>query len=50
MSKNDQLLQGGSRGEFYKELCVLECLLRFAEVTEFLSISSLTTASCCVNV
>ena len=40
-----QLLLGSLRGELYKELCVLEYLLRFAEVSEFASISSLTTAS-----
>ena len=49
MSKSDQLLLDGPRGELYKEVIVLEYLLRFAEVAEFLSISSLTTVSCCVN-
>ena len=49
MLKSDQLLLGGQRRELYKELCVLEGLLRFAEVAEFVSISSLTTASFYVN-
>ena len=49
MSKNDQLFLGGPRGELYKEVCLLECLLRFAEVREFVSNSLLTTASFCVN-
>ena len=49
MLKSDQLLLGGPRRELYKELCVLEGLLRFAEVAEFVSISSLTTASFYVN-
>ena len=39
MSKSDQLLLGILRGELYKEEYVLECLLRFAEVPKFESIS-----------
>ena len=39
MLKSDQLFLGSPRGELYKEVCVLECLLRFAEVSEFVSIS-----------
>ena len=49
LSKSDQLLLDGPRGEVNKEVCVLECLLRLAEVPEFVSISSLITASFCVN-
>ena len=44
LPKSDQLLLGGPRRELYKELYVLECLLRFAEVPEFTSISSLMPA------
>ena len=49
LPKSDQLLLGGPRRELYKEVYVLECLLRFAEVSEFTSISSLMPASFCVN-
>ena len=49
MLKSDQLLLVRPRGELYKEECVLECLLRFAEIPEFVRISSFTTASFCVN-
>ena len=49
MLKSGQFLLGGSGEELYKELCMLECLWKFTEVLEFLSISSLTIASCCVN-
>ena len=49
VSKNDQLFLCGLRGELYKEVCSLECLLRFAEVREFVSNSLLATASFCVN-
>ena len=45
MSKSDQLCLGGPRREVYKEAYVLECLLRFTEVTEFVSNSLLLTAS-----
>ena len=45
MSKSDQLCLGGPRGEVYKEVYVLECLLRFTEVKEFVSNSLLLTAS-----
>ena len=48
MLKSDQLLLGSPRGELYKEEYVLECLLRFAEVPKFESISSLSTPSFCV--
>ena len=41
MVKSDQL------GELHKEVCVLECLMRFAEVPEFVNISSLAKASFC---
>ena len=39
----------GPREELYKEACVLECLLRFTEIPEFISIFSLTAASFSVN-
>ena len=45
MPESDQLCLGGPRGEVYKEACVLECLLIFTEVTEFVSSSLLSTAS-----
>ena len=37
------------RRVIYEEVCVVECLLTFAEILEFVSISSFTIASFCVN-
>ena len=45
MPESDQLCLGDPRGEVYKEAYVLECLLIFTEVTEFVSSSLLSTAS-----
>ena len=49
MSKSYQLLLDGPRGKLYEEVQVLEYLLRFAEVLEFVSLLFILESALCVN-